>query len=81
MITAAQRIEQAEQAGYEVIDSFALSDESWLNYYAPLENRVEALKEQLQGSVALEDLKRELSAFHSRSGEFDYQMFILRACN
>ncbi|MGR5147327.1 MerR family transcriptional regulator [Photobacterium alginatilyticum] len=81
MTTAAQRIEQAEQAGYEVIYSFALSDEGWLNYYTPLENRVEALKEQLQGSVALEDLKRELSAFHSRSGEFDYQMFILRVCN
>ncbi|MGF1718126.1 MerR family transcriptional regulator [Photobacterium chitinilyticum] len=81
MTTAAHRIAQAEQAGYEVIGSFALSDESWLAYYAPLEDRIDALGSQRQGSMALEDLQRELSAFHLRAGEFDYQMFILRACN
>lgn len=63
MTTAAHRIAQAEQAGYEVIDSFALSDESWLAYYASLEDRIDALGPQLQGSMALEDLQRELSAF------------------
>lgn len=78
MTTAAARIKQAEAAGYELIDTFSLSDQAWQAYYFPLEVRLNELKEELYGSPVLDDLERELAVFHQRKDEFDYQMFIFK---
>ncbi|MCP3698549.1 MAG: class I SAM-dependent methyltransferase, partial [Aliivibrio sp.] len=78
MATAAARIKQAEAAGYELIDTFSLSDQAWQAYYFPLEARLNELKEELYGSPVLDDLERELAVFHQRKDEFDYQMFIFK---
>lgn len=78
MTTAAARIKQAEKAGYELIDTFVLSEQAWQAYYQPLEARLNELEDELYGSPVLDDLKRELAIFHQRKGEFDYQMFILK---
>ena len=78
MTTTATRIKQAEDAAYELIDTFSLSEEAWQAYYQPLEARLNELEDELYGSPVLDDLKRELAIFHQRKGEFDYQMFILK---
>ncbi|ABZ75562.1 transcriptional regulator, MerR family [Shewanella halifaxensis HAW-EB4] len=78
MVSAKQRIEQAKQAGYELIDSFPLSEQAWSDYYAPLQGRVDELEAMMPNSKALADVKMELEIFHKRQGEFDYQMLVLK---
>lgn len=77
MTTVKARIAQAKAAGYQVIDSFPISDAAWEAYYQPLAEQVAQLKEQLPGSQAIKDIERELHAYGQRDQQFDYQMFIL----
>lgn len=78
MVTAQHRIEQAEAAGFEVLDSFALSEQAWANYYQPLQARINELKSEMRDSRVLTDLESEYDIYHRRLDEFDYQMFILK---
>ncbi len=78
MTTVQDRIEQAKAAGYEVLGSFALSDQAWANYYQPLQDRINELKSEMSDSSVLTDLEKECAIYHRRSDEFDYQMFILK---
>ncbi|EEX94472.1 methyltransferase [Vibrio orientalis CIP 102891 = ATCC 33934] len=78
MTTATSRAKLAQRLGYEVVNSFPISDESWDNYYLPLNKRIGEVEETLEGSAAIESLKREIEAYHQREHQFDYQMFILR---
>lgn len=78
MRDAGTRQQQAKAAGYALLDSFVLSDESWQAYAAPLRNRVDQLRAQLKDSAALQDLTTELEIYRKHLGEFGYQMFVLR---
>ena len=78
MASVKSRLALAKKAGFKVLDHFSLSDEAWHNYYDPLADTLADLQPELNGSAALNDLERELSAFNSRNGEFDYQVFILQ---
>lgn len=78
MSTAAVRLEQAEAAGYKVIDSFLLSKQAWEAYYEPLQARVNGLKTKMKNSSALKDMETELEMYHQFQGEFGYQMFVLQ---
>ncbi|TFH93228.1 MerR family transcriptional regulator [Vibrio ouci] len=78
MTTATSRVKLAQRLGYEVVNSFPISDESWDNYYQPLSQRIDEVEKVLEGSSAIESLKREVEAYQQREHQFDYQMFILR---
>lgn len=78
MVTANQRIEQAKQAGYELIDSFPLSEQAWKAYYEPLQARIDVLAPVMPHSKALADINKEIEILAKRQGEFDYQMLILQ---
>ncbi|MGS0727240.1 class I SAM-dependent methyltransferase, partial [Shewanella sp. 0m-11] len=78
MTSVKQRIEQAKKAGYEVIDSFPLSEQAWRAYYEPLQVRIGEFESIIPNSKALADLKLELDIFRKRQGEFDYQMLVLK---
>ena len=77
MTTVEARIAQAKAAGYQVVDTFPISDDAWEAYYRPLAEQVAALKEEMVNSQAIKDLERELHAYGQRDQQFDYQMFIL----
>ena len=77
MTTVETRIKQAKAAGYQVVDTFPISDSAWEAYYQPLSQQVAALKDELPNSQAIKDIERELNAYRQRDGQFDYQMFIL----
>ncbi|WP_406734874.1 MerR family transcriptional regulator [Vibrio scophthalmi] len=77
MTTVETRIKQAKAAGYQVVDTFPISDAAWEAYYQPLSQQVAALKDELTNSQAIKDIERELSAYRQRDDQFDYQMFIL----
>ena len=78
MTTVAERIKQAEDAGYEVLDHFTLSKVANDAYYIPLQERVDSLRSEMTGSQALVDIDKELEAYHNAAGQFGFQMFILR---
>ncbi|GAA4652175.1 MerR family transcriptional regulator [Kistimonas scapharcae] len=78
MTTVARRVEQANEAGYTVIDTFSLSEESWQSYIKPLEARVNALRSNMPESAALRDIETELNIYRQYLGEFGYQMFVLQ---
>ena len=81
MTTPEERIEQAEAAGYKVLDSFSLSKDAWKAYTDPLRARVDTLKCEMEESEALRDLGTELDIYSENSGDFGYQMFVLELKN
>lgn len=78
MSTTADRIEQAKAAGYDVIDSFALSQEAWQGYSLPLQKRIEDLKAEMADKAAWLDIETELAIYQQNKDEFAYQFFILQ---
>jgi len=78
MTTAEVRIEQAETAGYKVLDSFSLSEDAWRAYIVPLQARVDVLKFEMAESEALRDIETELEIYRRSLGEFGYQIFVLK---
>ena len=78
MTTVANRVEQAKAAGYQVIDTFQITDAAWEAYYQPLSQQIAALKDELPDSQAIKDIERELHVYSQRDHQFDYQMFILK---
>ncbi|MGR5063119.1 MerR family transcriptional regulator [Photobacterium sp. DNB22_13_2] len=73
-----ERMKQAQVAGYEVLDSFTLSDDAWKAYFEPLQLRVNELKEAMAQSQAIKDIQTELDIYHQGFGQFGYQVFILQ---
>mgnify|MGYP003879620369 CR=1 FL=1 len=76
--TVGIRTKQIKKAGYELEQSFTLSERGWQNYYEPLQARLEQLKPLMKNSQAIEDIQREIDISTSRFGEFGYQFFIAR---
>ncbi|WP_295898705.1 methyltransferase domain-containing protein [uncultured Vibrio sp.] len=73
------RLQQIESAGYEVIEHFSLShDASWGNYWGPLKERLEQVKDELSDTAAYKDINREVEIVEKYLSEFAYHMFILR---
>ncbi|MBW3163520.1 MerR family transcriptional regulator [Ferrimonas balearica] len=72
------RLAQAEAAGYQVVDHFALSQAAWDNYYQPLKARLSELQPQMPNSAALKDIARELAIYEHYLGEYGYQMMVLK---
>ena len=81
MTTTEVRIEQAEAAGYKVLDSFSLSEDAWKAYIDPLQARVNVLKFEMAESEALRDLETELEIYRKSLDEFGYQIFVLKIKN
>lgn len=76
-------VAQLENHGWEVIDWFDLPDEAWWeDFYAPMERRIESLREKYAGDAealaALDELARE-PEMHRRSGQqYGYAFFVAR---
>ena len=71
-------IKRMQEAGYQLVDQFSLSDQAWQNYYQPLQERIDAMKPQLPNSRALLDSQQEINIYRQYGAEFGYQMFVLR---
>ncbi|MBW3138886.1 MerR family transcriptional regulator [Ferrimonas balearica] len=72
------RLAQAEAAGYQVVDHFALSQAAWDNYYQPLKARLSELQPQMPDSAALKDIAREIAIYEQYLGQYGYQMMVLK---
>lgn len=77
MTAVSQRLEQAIGAGYRVLKHSDMGQSALDTYYRPLEARVRDLEGHMAGTRVLDDLRRELRAYHEGNGQFGYEMFVL----
>jgi len=78
MATVPCRYKMMEKAGYQVIDSYTLNQQSWDNYLQPLQQKVSQLADHIFVSPALADLQKELNIHNNYLGQYGYQMFVLK---
>ncbi|MBB1312109.1 MULTISPECIES: MerR family transcriptional regulator [Aliivibrio] len=78
MTTSEQRIKEMVKAGYEVIDSFTQSEQSWRNYLEPLQQKITQVEDEDFISNALTDLRKELQIHAQYLGQYGYQVFVLK---
>ncbi|ASP38105.1 methyltransferase [Bacterioplanes sanyensis] len=79
MTNLQQRREDIANSGFKLLHTFTMSEQAWLNYSQPLQQRLHQLEPELGDSSAWQDIERELSIYQSFLGEFGYQMFVLQA--
>lgn len=78
MTTSKQRIKEMQKAGYEVIDSFTQSEQSWHNYLDPLKKKIAQVDHEAFTSNALKDLRNELQIHEQYLGQYGYHIFVLK---
>jgi cyclopropane fatty-acyl-phospholipid synthase-like methyltransferase len=77
MTTVSRRLEQATRAGYRVLSHVDMGRSALDTYYEPLEARLRDLEGLIENTRVLEDLRRELRAYHEGNEQFGYEMFVL----
>lgn len=78
MVTKEQRSKDMIKAGYEILDSFTQSEQSWRNYLEPLKQKLNKLENVDFKSNALNDLRQEIQIHEQYLGQYGYQVFILK---
>lgn len=78
MATSEYRIKEMIKAGYEVIENFTQSEQSWRNYLEPLKQKITQLDDKDFTSNSLNDLRKELRIHEQYLGQYGYQVFILK---
>lgn len=78
MATSEHRIKEMMKAGYEVIENFTQSEQSWRNYLEPLKKKITQLEDKNFTSNSLNDLRKELRIHKQYLGQYGYQVFILK---
>lgn len=78
MTTSEQRVKEMEKAGYEVIDNFTQSEQSWQNYLGPLKKKIAQVEAKEFTSNALTDLQKELEIHEHYLDQYGYHIFVLK---
>ncbi len=82
MGTVEENVARAERAGYSVVGTFVFPREAWWDeYYAPMRDRIAALREPARSdaplATAIANAEREM-ALHERCGEsYGYVFYLL----
>ncbi|MEM7098872.1 MAG: class I SAM-dependent methyltransferase [Pseudomonadota bacterium] len=80
MQTMARREAQGEALGFQLLDSFALPDADWWEYYKPMQERIDSLREKYQGDLnaesVLESCQLEIDMYGKYSKDYGYGFFI-----
>ncbi|MDP2514017.1 hypothetical protein Q8W13_04975 [Photobacterium damselae subsp. piscicida] len=62
-----------------MLDYFSISQQSWQNYWQPLQKRVAELLPTMPESQALKDIAKEIDIYDNHLGdEFGYEFFVLK---
>ena len=73
-----RRLCQIADAGYQVKETFTISERAWLNYYEPLKKRLAEVAVIMANSQAVVDIQTEINLYEKYLGEFGYQFFIVQ---
>ncbi|MEL1224057.1 MAG: hypothetical protein VW522_07400, partial [Candidatus Neomarinimicrobiota bacterium] len=74
------------KSGYQLLDHFILSEESWLsNYYSPLEKELATLKKDLskdeETKEVVQSYKDEIELYKRFKDYFGYGFYVARKVN
>ena len=72
------RISQIKKSGYQLEETFTISENAWRQYYEPLQSRLDELAESMSDCQAYMDVQRENNLYKKYLGEFGYQFFITK---
>lgn len=76
--TIETRKSQIKKLGYELKQTFTVSEQAWKSYYEPLQDRLNEVAPTMKNSQAVTDIQNEVNLYKSRLGEFGYQFFIAK---
>ncbi len=81
--TVEVKLQQIEQAGFNIIDHFTLPESAWLeNYYLPMEDEIPRLRNKYQDNQlalsVLDEFSAEADFYKQNSSYFGYQFFIMQ---
>ncbi|MCD9470426.1 MerR family transcriptional regulator [Photobacterium phosphoreum] len=79
MVTKQQRTTDIIKAGYEIIESFTQSEQSWLNYLEPLKQKLNNIDDDDYKSNSVNDLRQEIQIHDQYLGQYGYQLFVLKS--
>jgi SAM-dependent methyltransferase len=84
ILTVEENKELIKKCGYEIIDSFPLSANGWMNnYYYPLEKNIYKMRKKYVGnSEALEiinSVQNEINMFRKYSDYYGYMFYVIRS--
>jgi SAM-dependent methyltransferase len=82
MASREENTRSAERAKYQPVDSFALPDTAWSNYYGPLEERIALLRGKYasveDAQATLDSMQREIDVFRASEGSYSYVFYVAR---
>ncbi len=77
--TIETRKSQIGKAGYQLENTFTVSEQAWKDYYEPLQKRLNELAPVMKNSQAMFDIQNGVNLYKSHLGEFGYQFFIAKS--
>lgn len=78
MATPEKRQQLAEQLGYRVVDSFLLPRQDWIDFYADMQQQLDAVSSQSGASKAFTDMQQEIRIGQLYGDEFSYVCLLLQ---
>ena len=85
MLTVDENIKRIKKCGYEIIDSFQLSANGWMNnFYYPLEKNVYMARKKyfnnLEALKIVNGVQNEIDQFKKYSDYYGYMFYIIKSC-
>ncbi|MDX9696518.1 MAG: class I SAM-dependent methyltransferase [Bacteroidales bacterium] len=83
LLTVEENLELIRKCNYEIIDSFPLSPNGWVNnYYYPLEKNVYKMRKKYkvnaEALITIESIQNEINQFKKYSDYYGYMFYIIK---
>ncbi len=82
MMSVSANLALIQASGYEVLHHFTLPESAWWNYYAPVRQRIAALRTRHAGNPeamrVLDGEEAEIQLFEKYAGQYGYEFFVMR---
>ncbi|MGE0088045.1 MAG: class I SAM-dependent methyltransferase [Bacteroidales bacterium] len=83
LLTVEENLELIRKCNYEIIDTFALSPNGWVNnYYYPLEKNVYKMRKKYKANaealITIESIQNEINQFKKYSDYYGYMFYIIQ---
>lgn len=73
------RIQQAKTLGYQVLDSLAMPQQGWLDYYTDMEQQIERLEPEVgKDHPALSSLRQEIDIYRRFGHQYGYVCLLMQ---
>lgn len=74
------KIEQAKNEGYDVIDYVIVPKDDWKDYHNRLEKNLDVLSSDKSAKEFVGQIKKEIKFYRQNSDDYSYVFYIMRKC-